>query len=87
MKGFARGGGGNGHVDCWGGLGGEVGEKFGDAGKRGAGFEEVVLGADFGGPFVIRDWQLGPVEELEHALVLCFELGCSTERRAEAGVG
>lgn len=58
-------------MDCWIGLGREVGEKLRDAGERGAGLEELVLGADFGGPFVIRDGQLGPVEELEHALGFC----------------
>lgn len=67
-EGFARGGGGDGGVDCRGGVGGEVGEEVGDAGEWGAGFEEVVLGADFGGPFVVGDGQLGPIEELEHTL-------------------
>lgn len=61
MKGFARGGGGDGEVDCcwWsggvGGGGGEVGEEVRDAGEWGAGFEERVLRADFGGPFVVGD--------------------------------
>ncbi len=58
-------------MDGWSGVGGEGGEEAGDAGEGGAHFEKVVLGADFGGPFVIGDWQLGPVEELEHALIWC----------------
>lgn len=57
-------------MDCRSGLGRESGEKLKNAGERGAGLEEVVLGADFGGPFVISNGQLGPVEELEHALVV-----------------
>lgn len=56
-------------MNCWSGLRREVGEEFRDAGKWSAGLEEVVLSADFGGPFVIRDWQLGPFEELEHTLI------------------
>ena len=52
------------------GAGGEVGEEFRHAGEGSARFEEVVLCRDLGDPFVISDWQLGPVEELEHALVL-----------------
>jgi len=56
LEGCARGGGSDGDVDCWSGLGREVEEKFRDAGERGAILEELVLGADFGGPFVICDW-------------------------------
>ncbi len=56
----------------------EGGEEFRDAGERGARLKEVVLGADFGGPFVISDGQLRPIEELEHApspsaLLLCLD--------------
>ena len=86
LESCARGGGGDGHVDCWGGLGREVGEEFGDAGKWGRGLEEIVLGADFGGPFVIIYRQLGPVEELEHALVSAVQLA-SSMKRAEVGAG
>lgn len=54
-------------MDGGSGVGGEVGEELRDAGERGAGFEEVVLGSDFVAPFVNADWHLGPVEEPEHA--------------------
>lgn len=60
-------------MDGWSGVGREGGEEFWDAGERGAGLEEVVLGADLGGPFVMGYGKLGPGEELEHALVFFFE--------------
>ena len=57
---------------------GEVGEEIGDTREWGAGSEERVSRADFGGPVVVGDWYLGPVEEVEHALsasalLLCFD--------------
>lgn len=69
FEGCACGGGGDSDADCWSGPRGEVEEKLRDAGEWGAVLEGLVLGADFGGPFVISNWQLGPVEELEHALI------------------
>lgn len=55
-EGCAGGGGGDGDVDGGVGLGREVGEEGGDAREGVAAFEEGVLGAHFGGPFVIGDW-------------------------------
>lgn len=40
-------------MDWWDGLGREVGKNLRHAGEWGAGFEKIVLGADFGLPFVI----------------------------------
>lgn len=42
-------------MDCGRGFGRKGGEEVGDAGEGGAGFEEGVLGADFGGPFVVGE--------------------------------
>ena len=42
--------------------------------------EQLVLRSYFGGPFVVANRQLGPVEELEHALVSAFSLGVRRER-------
>ncbi len=56
LEGCARGGGSDGDVDCWSSVGREIGEKCKDAGEWGAGLEKLVLGADFGGPFLISDW-------------------------------
>lgn len=55
-------------MDCGRGFGRKGGDEVGDAGEGGAGFEEGVLGADFGGPFVVGEGYLGPVEEVVHAL-------------------
>lgn len=60
LEGCARCGGGDGDVDFWSGVVAEVKEEVRDAGEGGAFFEEVVLGFDFGGPFIICDGQLGP---------------------------
>ena len=56
LEGCAGGGGGDGDVDCGVRLGREVGKEGRDAGEGLAGFEEGVLGAHFGRPFVIGDW-------------------------------